>query len=70
MTRSETLFRCVLERAAEDGRERRVIEVWAPWPGTAREIAGREPGEWRVVGVEADFWTYRNTRKSLRQRRR
>lgn len=51
----DTLFRCVLERAAGDGRERRVVEVWAPWPGTARELAGREAGGWSVVGVEPDF---------------
>lgn len=55
MRSPDTLFRCVLERAVEDGRERRVFEVWALWPGTARELAGRKLGGWTVIGVEADF---------------
>lgn len=55
MTGGKTLFKCVLERIVGGAVERRTIDVWATWPGTAREIAEREPGDWRVVGVEPDF---------------
>lgn len=50
-----TLFRCVLERIMDGDCERKDVEVWAGWPGTAREVACSEPGGWRVVEVGLEF---------------
>jgi hypothetical protein len=55
MESRHTRFRCVLERATAHRRERRVVEVWAAWPGTARQLAARERGGWTVLSVEPDF---------------
>lgn len=55
MNCDDTLFRCFLERTVSGTRERKTVEVRAPWPGTAREIVKRDWEGWRVIGVEADF---------------
>lgn len=57
MARHPTLFHCVLERTTGGSPERRVVEVWADWPGTALKLASQPEGGWTVVEVEPDFST-------------
>lgn len=55
MDDGDTLFRCTLERRLNGTRETKIVEIWAGWPGIARESVAREWVGWKIVGVEADF---------------